>query len=96
VATSSYQAMVNQADCNACGICADERCPVNAIKIEETAFVQSNNCIGCDLCVTGCPSEAIKLIRRKEPPETPSTIQNMALEIASEKGKLDKLMKLMI
>lgn len=95
VATSSYEAMVNHDDCDACGICSNERCPVNAIDIEETAFVKSDNCIGCGLCVTGCPSEAIQLIKRKEPPKTPKTIQDMAFKIASEKGKLDKLMKLM-
>ncbi|MBA4320556.1 MAG: hypothetical protein C0412_19330 [Flavobacterium sp.] len=95
LATSSYEAMVNHDDCDACGICSNERCPVNAIEIEDTAFVKSDNCIGCGLCVTGCPSEAIKLIKRKEPPETPNTVQDMALKIASEKGKLDKLMKLM-
>lgn len=95
VATSSYEALVSHDDCDACGICVNERCPVNAIEIEATAFVKSNNCIGCGLCVTGCPSEAIKLIKRKEPPETPSTAQEMVLKIASEKGKLDELMKLM-
>jgi len=93
IATSSYRAMVNPDDCDACGICFNERCPVNAIDIEETAFVKSDNCIGCGLCVTGCPSEAIKLIKRKEPPETPKTVQDMIFQIASEKGKLDKLMK---
>jgi len=95
VAVSSYVAMVNPDECDACGICADERCPVNAIEIEDTAFIGSDKCIGCGLCVTGCPSEAIKLIKRKDHTETPKTIQDMALKIASEKGKLDKLMKLM-
>ena len=96
VATSSYRAMVNPEICDACGICFDERCPVNAIDIEETAFVRSDKCIGCCLCVTGCPSEAIQLIKRKEPPNTPKTMRDMVFNIASEKGKLDRLMKLMI
>lgn len=96
LAASSYQAIVNHEDCDACGICASERCPVSAIEIEETAFVKSDNCIGCGLCVTGCPSEAIKLVNRREHPETPKTKQDMAFKIASEKGKLDKLINLMM
>lgn len=96
VATSSYEAMVNDNDCDACGICANERCPVGAIEIEETAFVKSDNCIGCGLCVTGCPSEAITLVKRKNPPEIPNNLKDMAYKIASEKGKLDNLMKLMM
>ncbi len=93
--TSSYEALVNQDDCDACEICSNERCPVNAIEIEDTAFVKSESCIGCGLCVTGCPSEAIELIKRKEPPETPNSGQDMVFKIASEKGKVDKLLKLM-
>ena len=95
VASSSYEAFVNHDMCDACGICANERCPVNAIEIEDAAFVKPNTCIGCGLCVTGCPSEAIKLKKREEPPETPNTVKDMVFKIASEKGKLDKLMKLM-
>ena len=92
VAVSSYIAMVNPDDCDACGICVNERCPVNAIVIEETAYVKSGNCIGCGLCATGCPSEAIELVKRENPPETPKTARDMVFQIASEKGKLDKLL----
>lgn len=95
LATSSYIAMVIPDDCDTCRICVNERCPVNAIEIEDTALVKSDSCIGCGLCVTGCPSEAIKLIARKEPSGTPSTVQDMVVKIATEKGKLDELIKLM-
>jgi len=66
VVNSNYYAMIDPDECAACGTCADERCQVNAIEEGEDAYhIMKDNCIGCGLCVTTCPSEAIKLVRKE-------------------------------
>jgi len=68
VVNSYYYAEIDPDECVACGTCADERCQVNAIEEGEEAYrVIREKCIGCGLCVTTCPSEAIRLVRK--PPE---------------------------
>lgn len=63
---SCYYAEIDPEMCAACGTCADERCQVNAIEEGEDAYsVIKASCIGCGLCVSTCPSEAIALIRRQ-------------------------------
>lgn len=75
-------------ECSACGICADGRCPVDAISMkdypeygEERATTDNEECIGCGLCVIVCPSEArkMKLVRPPEHiPEPASMFDNVA------------------
>ena len=93
---SRYVAFVRKDDCTGCGICVDERCPVKAITItDDLAFVNENECIGCGLCVTGCAPEAIELVERKQFPAIPATIQDMAVQVLQEKGRLEAFMKVM-
>jgi H+/Na+-translocating ferredoxin:NAD+ oxidoreductase subunit B len=67
VVNSYYYAQINADACEACGICADERCQVNAIERgEKTYRIIKKRCIGCGLCVTTCPAEAVRLIRKEE------------------------------
>ncbi len=53
---------------------------------EEKAKVNKDRCIGCGLCVTTCPSEAIELVLKPEnnlktPPVTSSEqMMNMAIK----------------
>jgi len=50
-----------------CGICAEERCQMDAIDQGDDAYhVNRDKCIGCGLCVTTCPSGAIKLVRKDD------------------------------
>ncbi|OFW60836.1 MAG: 4Fe-4S ferredoxin [Candidatus Solincola sediminis] len=67
VINSHYYAVKDPELCTDCGICAEERCQVNAI-VEEDGEYQfiKEACIGCGLCVSSCPSEAIKLVRKEE------------------------------
>lgn len=66
---SYYYAEIDSEACAACGTCADERCQVHAIEEGADANeVIKEKCIGCGLCVSTCPSEAIQLIR-KQPEE---------------------------
>jgi H+/Na+-translocating ferredoxin:NAD+ oxidoreductase subunit B len=75
VINTHYYAEKDPDLCTECGVCADERCQVNAIVEEdgEYRFIQEA-CIGCGLCVSTCPNEAITMIRKDEarqsrPPE---------------------------
>ncbi len=71
VVHSAYYAVIDPDSCTSCGLCADERCQVHAIKEGEDAYeVLPEKCIGCGLCITTCPGEAISLMR-KEHVETP-------------------------
>ena len=66
VINSYYFAEIDPDECVACGTCKDERCQVNAIEEGEDAYrVIREKCIGCGLCVTTCPSEAIALVRKQ-------------------------------
>ena len=56
--------------CAGCGICADERCPVEAIEmIDKKPVLKIERCIGCGLCSTGCPEDAISMERHANIPE---------------------------
>ncbi len=93
---SRYLAQVLTDDCTGCAICADERCPVQAITlVNEIAVVDQQECIGCGLCVSGCPSEAMYLVEREEIPAVPATVSEMGMKILQEKGRLEAFIKIM-
>jgi NAD-dependent dihydropyrimidine dehydrogenase PreA subunit len=65
VINSDYYAQIDEDLCSLCGICAEERCQVYAIDEEDDAYrVSPEKCIGCGLCITTCPEEAIRLVRK--------------------------------
>lgn len=67
VINSHYYAEIDPALCSACGTCAEERCQVGAIEDAGEVFeVVPKRCIGCGLCVTTCPEQAISLMRKPE------------------------------
>jgi Na+-translocating ferredoxin:NAD+ oxidoreductase subunit B len=67
IVNSHYYAVIDSDKCSACGLCADERCQVKAIKKDEDfCSVMKEKCIGCGLCATTCPEDAISLVH-KEP-----------------------------
>jgi len=95
--TSRFVPGVNEALCNGCAICAEERCPAKAIDMRSdgVAVIRENDCIGCGLCVSGCPEKAMAMVARKGQPETPKTGQDLAVKVHQEKGKLEKFMEIM-
>lgn len=65
VINSNYYAVIDTEECIACNLCADERCQVGAIEMGDDAnHIIRDKCIGCGLCISTCPTESIKLIRK--------------------------------
>jgi electron transport complex protein RnfB len=93
---SRFEAFVQADKCTGCSTCIDDRCPMGAIKLEDNvAEVNTEECIGCGLCVTTCPAEAMVLVERKQVPSTPANIMEMSTKVLQEKGRLDAFMKIM-
>lgn len=62
---SNYYAVIDADLCSGCGICADERCQVGAVRETDEGYrVTETQCIGCGLCVSACPEEAVTLVAR--------------------------------
>jgi formate hydrogenlyase subunit 6/NADH:ubiquinone oxidoreductase subunit I len=93
---SRFEAFVKDQECTGCGICAQERCPMKAIEMkDDVAVVNLQECVGCGLCVTGCPVGAIELQEREQRPDVPATIQDMAVKVLQDKGRLEAFLKVM-
>jgi Na+-translocating ferredoxin:NAD+ oxidoreductase subunit B len=73
VVQSYYRAKIDPELCSACGQCA-ERCQMGAVqKGENYSTILEQRCIGCGLCVSGCPTEALSLVEKpgvEPPPKT--------------------------
>lgn len=56
------KAMVDQADCVACGCCV-KVCPLGAIQIVRgiMAQVDLEKCVGCGKCARECPASVIEI-----------------------------------
>ncbi|NLZ28520.1 MAG: 4Fe-4S binding protein, partial [Firmicutes bacterium] len=93
---SRFEAVVDADECTGCSTCADERCPMKAIKmVDQIAVVDTAECIGCGLCVTTCPTGAIVLAEREQVPSTPDTLGEMAMAVLQEKDRLEAFLKIM-
>ncbi|WP_300667853.1 4Fe-4S dicluster-binding protein [Desulfoluna sp.] len=64
---SNFTAVIDEAACLSCGLCAEERCQLDAIEEVEDAYrINPDKCIGCGLCISTCPAEAVSLVRKAE------------------------------
>ena len=64
---------------------------MDAIEVEDgIAEIILNRCIGCGLCVTTCPVDAIELVKKPEEElyEPPKSGSETYMRIMQERGKL--------
>jgi Fe-S-cluster-containing hydrogenase component 2 len=86
---SNYYAVVDQDLCTGCRTC-EGRCQMKAVEVhDDLAEVNLGRCIGCGLCVTTCPGDAISLelkpeSQRKLPPEKASRV---LVDMAEKRGR---------
>ena len=84
---SHYYARIAPDKCIACGVCKDERCQVNAIEERQDVYeVIRERCIGCGLCISTCPAEAIQLVRKNPSQIAPPPKDEM--DWYQERGRL--------
>jgi heterodisulfide reductase subunit A-like polyferredoxin len=70
-----FESIIDRDLCISCNACVD-RCPVDAISMEEDfAVVDRNKCLGCGLCHRTCPEEAITLQLREDRMEPFSSLK---------------------
>lgn len=87
---SRYRAKIDVEQCSGCGICKDERCQVNAIVEKDGVYsVLEQRCIGCGLCVSTCPSDAIELIKKEDNWTLPPKDENEWLAMRAKEVGVD-------
>jgi len=75
---SHYYAVIDPSLCTGCGTCSDTRCQVAAIEMADGARkVVRDKCIGCGLCASTCPSQAIRIVRKDDAEITPPPEDDM-------------------
>ena len=62
--------------------------------VDEKPVVTFDKCIGCGVCASGCPNDAILMERCADVPEPPANTMEMGMRLLQEKGKLEDFIKL--
>jgi Fe-S-cluster-containing hydrogenase component 2 len=89
LAKSNFVATIDVESCELCGICKDERCPMDAITEENDVYsVQAERCIGCGVCTITCPTESITLMSRQpsEQDSPPASLLKWKSDRATMRG----------
>lgn len=95
ITRSAFMPVRDMEKCIGSGICAEQRCPMKAIEmVYDKAVVNFERCIGCSLCATGCPQDAIRMQRRTDALEPPADSTEMGQRLLKEKGKLEAFIEL--
>lgn len=89
LAKSNFMAQIDQVTCSSCGICKEERCPMEAIVETNGAYkVLDERCIGCGVCSVTCPTDSITMKARAEleREEPPANLIDWMLKRATSRG----------
>jgi Pyruvate/2-oxoacid:ferredoxin oxidoreductase delta subunit len=83
--SANFHAEVDAASCSSCWTCR-ERCQMEAIlDVDGVSQVDEARCIGCALCVTTCPSGALKLKPKEAPKIPPDDTQALYITLLRER-----------
>jgi ferredoxin len=83
--SSNFYAAVDAEVCESCGTC-EVRCQMDAISSPEgKAVVDRLRCIGCALCVTTCPSGALRLEPNEKPRIPPDDTKTLYMRILQDR-----------
>ena len=86
-----YEAKVDADECSACEDCLD-RCPVDALTMEDTTIVDREKCLGCGLCASVCPTEAITMHLRPDRTDPYDRMMDMGMAMMERKQQItDKI-----
>jgi ferredoxin len=88
VARSRFVAQVDEVFCIGCSICQEKRCMVDAITVVDgIARVAPARCVGCGLCVTACPQEALSLKEKEDYQEPVDTGMDLLRAFMNKGGE---------
>lgn len=83
--SSNFYAVADAGACQSCGAC-EARCQMEAIASPEgKAVVDRSRCIGCALCITACPSGALRLDAVDNPKEPPDDVKALYLKLFEDR-----------
>jgi Fe-S-cluster-containing hydrogenase component 2 len=82
---ATYRAVTDAVVCQACGTC-EARCQMEAVTEHDGApRVDDTRCIGCGLCVSTCPSGALRLEPRDNVKAPPPDMAKLYAQIFRER-----------
>jgi len=84
---SNFIPKVDEQTCISCGLCA-EKCPINAIEMNNFPEIMKDRCIGCGVCADACPSDALAMVQRSEIYTPPSNMKEKMSRMMEEKKNL--------
>lgn len=61
--------------------------------IDDIALVDRGKCLGCGLCATGCPNEAMSMRKREDAAAPPESMAEMGLKLLEDKGKTQRFLE---
>jgi len=83
--TSNFYATVDAEACSACGEC-EMRCQMEAVsRPDGKAVVERSRCIGCALCVSTCPSGAMRLEPNDQPKLPPDNTPALYMRMLQDR-----------